>query len=178
MLTRLRELAEQRPRFGYRRLWALLRREGWTINHKRVYRLYTKEWLAMRCKVSQRRFARPATIPTPITIVNQQWSLDFISDTLCSGRKLRTLNILDVYSRECLAIEVDTSLGAQRVVRVLEQLRHTRGLPKVIKLDNGPELTSQVLAAWAAQHEIVLEFIEPGKPTQNAYSNFQVKELY
>ena len=93
----------------------------------------------------------------------------YLSDALANGRKLRTLNIVDVYSRECLAIEVDTSLGAQRVVRVLEHLRQHRGLPHVVRLDNGPELTSQALAAWAEGHGVRLEFIEPGKPTQNAY---------
>jgi putative transposase len=169
LIERLEELAAQRPRYGYRRLWGLLRQEGWFINPKRVYRLYSQRGLAMRRKAKKRRVSSCTPTLSSLTTINQRWSMDFMSDALADGRKVRTLNILDEYSRECLAIEVDTSLGAQRVVRALEELRHSRGLPQAVKMDNGPEFISKTLAAWAAQREVRLEFIEPGKPSQNGH---------
>jgi putative transposase len=165
---RLKELAENRPRFGYRRLYVLLRREGIKVNHKRVYRIYKEENLAVRRK-KRKRIAgvvrQPLSIPSE---PNLQWSMDFMSDALADGRKLRTLNIIDDYTRECLAIEVDTSIPSTRVVRVLERLIELRSLPQTIVMDNGPEFTGKTLDQWAFERGVALHFIEPGKPIQNA----------
>jgi putative transposase len=167
--TRLRELAAQRPRFGYRRLHVLLRREGITVNHKRVARLYRAEGLAVR----QRRRKSPVRVhrgrPAVPQCANEQWALDFLHDTVASGRQIRLLSVIDVYTREALALEVDTSLPGRRVVRVLDRLRGERSLPTQLVLDNGPELISRVLEQWAQQHAVSLHFIDPGKPIQNAH---------
>jgi len=166
---RLRELAEQRPRFGYRRLHILLRREGIVVNHKRCERLYREEGLAVRRRarksVTRIRRGRP---PVPQG-ANEQWALDFLQDALASGRTIRLLSVIDVFTREALALEVDTSLPGSRVVRTLDRLRGERPLPVQIVLDNGPELISRVLEQWAQQHAVTLHFIDPGKPVQNAY---------
>ena len=165
---RLKELAEKRPRFGYRRLYVLLRREGIKVNHKRVYRVYKEENLAVRRKKCK-RVAGVIRQPLPIpSAPNLQWSMDFMSDTLADGRKLRTLNIIDDYTRECVAIEVDTSVPGARVVRVLERLIELRGLPQTLVMDNGPEFTGKMLDQWAYEKGVALHFIEPGKPIQNA----------
>lgn len=167
--TRLGELAAQRPRFGYRRLHALLRREGIRVNHKRVERLYREEGLAVRRRnrtaVARVLRGRP---PAPEG-ANEQWALDFLQDALASGRMLRLLSVIDVFTREALALEVDTSLPGSRVVRVLDRLAGERPLPSRLVLDNGPELISRVLEEWAHQHAVALHFIDPGKPIQNAH---------
>ena len=166
---RLVELAKERPRFGYRRLGALLKREGFVANHKRVYRLYKKDNLALRRK-NRKRLAVASRVPLlQPTRPNQVWAMDFMHDTLADGRKFRTLNIVDVYTRECRAIEVDTSLGGQRVVRVLERLREEHGIPERLLMDNGPEFTGKALDAWAYSQKVGLEFIRPGKPMENGY---------
>ena len=166
---RLRSLAGERRRFGYRRLTVLLRREGWTVNHKRVHRLYREEGLPVR----RRRRKRIGAVERQALAIpvrqNERWSMDFISDALSDGRKFRSLNLVDDYNRECLAAEVDTSIPGARVVRVLEQLRERRGLPQVLVMDNGPEFAGQALDAWAYQRGVRLHFIEPGKPVQNAF---------
>jgi len=167
--ARLRALAGERRRFGYRRLTVLLRREGWAVNHKRVYRLYGQEGLQVRRRKRKRIGAverQPCSTPTQ---PNQRWSMDFVSDALSDGRKFRSLNIVDEFNRECLAAEVDTSLPGARVVRVLERLRERRGLPEVMVTDNGPEFAGQALDVWAYQQGVKLHFIEPGKPVQNAF---------
>jgi putative transposase len=166
---RLRELAQERRRFGYRRLTVLLRREGWTVNHKRIYRMYREEGLGVRRRKRKRIGAverQPLAIPTR---PNERWSMDFISDALSEGRKFRSLNIVDDFSRECLAAEVDTSITGARVVRVLERLRERRGLPQLLVMDNGPEFAGQAVDVWAYERSVKLRFIEPGKPVQNAY---------
>lgn len=166
---RLRELAAERRRFGYRRLTVLLQREGWEINHKRVYRVYRAEGLLVRRRKRKRIGTRERpTLATP-TGRNQRWSMDFISDALSTGRKFRSLNIVDDYNRECLAAEVDTSLTGARVVRVLERLREERGLPQTLVLDNGPEFAGRALDVWAYGRSVKLHFIAPGKPVQNAF---------
>ncbi len=166
---RLRELAAVRPRFGYRRLHVLLRREGVIINHKRVERLYREEGLAVRRR-TRKRVARDgrgrAAVPGR---PNQQWGVDFISDALAWGRRIRLFTVVDVFTREALALEVDTSLPGGRVVRVLERLVAERGAPDEIVLDNGPELTGKALDQWAHERAVWLRFIEPGKPVQNAF---------
>jgi putative transposase len=166
---RLRELAAARPRFGYRRLHVLLRREGVTVNHKRIERLYREEGLAVRRR-RRKRVARDgrgrAAVPER---PNQQWGIDFVSDTLAWGRRIRLFTVVDVFTREVLAIEVDTSLPGGRVVRVLERLAVERGAPDEIVLDNGPELAGKAVDQWAYERGVQLRFIEPGKPVQNAF---------
>jgi putative transposase len=166
---RLRQLAVAHPRYGYRRLWALLRREGHAVNHKRIQRLYRLEGLAVRRK-RRKRIAgtqrQPLCCPTKPDV---HWCMDFTSDQLADGRRIRTLNVVDVFTRECLAIEVAPSLPAQRVVRVLERLGAERGVPQRITVDNGPEFISQAVDAWAYRHHITMDFIQPGKPMQNGF---------
>jgi putative transposase len=166
---RLRELAAVRPRFGYRRLHVLLRREGVIVNHKRIERLYREEGLAVRRR-NRKRVARDgrerAAAPAR---PNQQWGVDFISDALAWGRRIRLFTVVDVFTREALAIEVDTSLPGGRVVRVLERLVLERGAPDEIVLDNGPELTGKAVDQWAYERGVWRRFIEPGKPFQNAF---------
>ncbi len=165
--ARLRELAQARPRFGYRRLWVLLRREGQMVNLKRVYRLYREERLALRRRPRKRLKGAPRLVLAPPVQLREQWSLDFVSDCLANGRRLRALNIVDGFSRECLAIEVDTSLPGQRVVRVLEQLATRHGLPRRLVMDNGPEFVGQALDQWAYERGVELHFITPGRPMEN-----------
>ena len=166
---RLRELAAERPRFGYRRLHALLRREGTVVNHKRVERLYREEGLAVRRRTRKRVArdgrGRPALPGRP----NQQWGIDFVSDALAWGRRIRLFTVVDVFTREALAIEVGISLPGARVVQVLERLAEERGAPIEIVLDNGPELAGKALDQWAYERGVRLRFIEPGKPAQNAF---------
>ncbi len=166
---RMRALAHRWPRFGYRRLGVMLEREKMAANHKRIYRLYTEEGLKVRRKRKRLRSqVRTAPMLVP-TRVNERWSMDFMSDCLATGRRFRTLNIVDDLTRECPAIEVDTSLPGARVVRVLDRLAVLRGLPDTIVIDNGSEFTGRVLDAWANKHGVKLHFIDPGKPVQNAY---------
>ena len=166
---RLHELAGERRRFGYRRLHVLLRREGWQVNHKAVHRIYVEEGLQVR-KRKRKRIARAERQPMLLPeAANERWSMDFQHDMLATGQRFRTLNIVDDFSRECPAIEVDTSLPGTRVVRVLDRLAETRGLPGAIVLDNGPEMTGKALDEWAWRNGVRLHFIEPGKPVQNAF---------
>ena len=174
--ARLRELAAERPRFGYRRLYIFLRREKaadgtlrWLVNHKRVYRLYREEGLAMQRK-RRKRFRAEARVPLALpTRANEMWTMDYTHDQMADGRKFRTLNLMDGYTREALRIEPDTSLPGLRVVRILESLRERRGTPAVIQVDNGTEFTSRVVDQWAYQNQVALHFIERGKPTQDAF---------
>jgi len=168
---RLRELALHRPRFGSPRLTVLLRREFGPVNHKRVERLYAEEKLQVpiRRKSYRRRTIRPTPLLVP-TQANERWSMDLMSDSLADGRRFRTLNIVDDFSRECIAIEVDTSIPGARVVRVLEQLGQIRELPRTIVVDNGTEFTSKVMLLWSENSGVRLHFIEPGKPSQNAFA--------
>jgi putative transposase len=168
--ARLRALAGERPRFGYRRLYVLVRREGMMVNHKRVQRLYREEGLSVR-KRKRKRVARArAETWSAATAPDQRWSLDFVHDQTHWGRRLRMLTVVDTYTREALAIEVDTSLSGARVARVLERVIGERGAqPVEIVMDNGPELTSQALDQWAHVRGVELRFIQPGKPTQNSF---------
>ena len=160
---RLRELAAVRPRFGYRRLHVLRRREGVIVNHKRVERLYREEGLAVRRRTRQ-RVARDgrgrAAVPAR---PNQQWGVDFVSDALAWGRRIRLFTVVDIFTREALAIEVDTSLPGGRVVRVLERLVAERGAPDEIVLDNGPELAGKVLDQWAYERGVWLRLYRARK---------------
>ena len=167
--ARLRELAAKKPRYGYRRLTALLRRSGERVNPKRVHRLYQLEGLAVRRKKRKRLAARAKPIRQPALALSDRWGMDFMEDSLASGRKFRTFNVLDEQPRECLAIEVDSSLPATRVIRVLDRLVAERGAPKELSVDNGPEYTSTTLEQWAEKNHVVLDFSRPGKPTDNPF---------
>ena len=167
---RLRELAEERRRWGYRRLHVLLQREGWAVNLKRVYRIYVEEKLIVRRKRRRHRICAQARVPLAKPVrQDETWTMDFLHDALATGRKLRTLSIEDAYTREMLAIEVDTSLPALRVIRVLEKLRIERGLPEQIVIDHGTEFTSKAMDQWAYEHKVKLHFITPGRPMENGY---------
>lgn len=166
---RLRIWAARRPRWGYRLLHWALTQEGCQVNRKKIYRLYREEGLRIR----RRRRKRVATAPrdqlAKPTRIDERWSMDFMSDELEDGRSLRLLNIVDDFTRECIGIEIDRSLPADRVIDRLERLAETRGLPQTIVVDNGPEFASKALHAWAYHRQVVLHFIDPGKPVQNAF---------
>lgn len=159
---RLLALAGERPRFGYRRLRALLRREGVAVNHKRVKRLYREDGVAVR-RWGRKRVARASRgRPVPPGRPNEQWALDFLGNALASGNRVRVLAVIDAYTREALAIKVDTSLPTERVVRLLERVSAARGVPEQIVLDNGPELTGRALDQWADRRRVRPRFIDPG----------------
>jgi putative transposase len=167
---RLVELAALRKRFGYRRLGLLLRREGLVVNHKRVYRLYCEEGLGLRRRKRKRLTSEGRGRGEVATRPDEVWSLDFVSDATATSRRLKLLTIVDTYTRESLAIEVDTSIGGARLARVLDRVimeRHAQ--PAEIVMDNGPEMTSRALDQWAYERGIRLRFIAPGKPVQNCY---------
>jgi len=166
---RLRELASERRRFGYRRLYILLRREGVALNWKKLYRLYREERLMVRKRGGRKRALgtrAPMAIPQD---ANQRWSLDFVSDALACSRKFRILAVVDDFSRECLALVVDNSLSGLRVARELDRLIESRGRPCMVVSDNGTELTSRTMLAWQQQHRVEWHYIAPGKPTQNGF---------
>lgn len=168
--TRLKELALQRPRFGSPRLTVLIRRELGAINHKRIERIYTEEGLQVPLRHKKRRRGAVRQVPLALpTKPDERWSMDFIADAFSDGRRFRTLTVVDDFSRECPVLEVDTSISGARVVRVLERLSEYCTLPKVIVTDNGPEFTSRAMLVWADENNVRLHFIEPGKPTQNAF---------
>jgi putative transposase len=167
---RLLELAALRKRFGYRRLGLLLRREGMVVNHKRVYRLYREEGLSLRRRKRKRLTSEGRGPGELASGPDQVWSLDFMSDALAPGRRLKLLTVVDTFTRESLAIEVDTSISGERMARVLDQVIAERGAqPEEIVMDNGPEMTSRALDQWAYERGIRLRFIAPGKPVQNCY---------
>ena len=165
----LKKAAGKRRRWGYRRLLVLLRRDGFADNHKRVHRLYREEGLQVRRrkkrKTAKYRGERPVTPQHP----RERWSLDFVHDQVANGRKIRTLNIVDDFTRECVGIEVDTSLGGKRVTRALDRAVECYGKPVSLLMDNGPEFTGQARDQWAYAQGVALNFIEPGKPMQNGH---------
>ena len=165
----IRQLARKRRRWGCPRIIVGLRRSGWRDNHKRIERIYLEEKLQVRRRRRKRVCGEAREPLIQPSRPNQVWAMDFMSDALANGRKIRLLNIVDAYSRECLRIEVDISLPGARVARVLEELRINRGLPEQIMTDNGPEFTGRAMDAWAYAREVKLHFIEPGKPMQNGY---------
>ena len=165
----LKDLASSKRRWGFPKMQAYLRNRGFSWNHKRVRRVYREMGLNLRVKPKKRL---PTRHPQPLEApgqANVSWSLDFTHDSLASGRPIRTLNIIDDFNREGLWIEVDTSIPSARIVRVLDMLALWRGYPKQLRIDNGPEFISKTLADWAAAHDVLLAFIQPGKPAQNAY---------
>ena len=166
---RIGDIAATKRRYGYRRVYVRLRREGWAVNRKRVYRLYREMGLAVRRRKRKRiGIVERRPLPKP-SLANQSWSMDFVSDGLANGRRLRCLTIVDDCTRECLAIEVDTSITGTRVKAVMERLADSRGLPRSITGDHGPEFEGQVLDTWAYVANVQLAFIRPGKPNENAY---------
>lgn len=167
--TRLKELAQRRPRFGCPRLHVMLRREGIAINHKRTERIYGEEKLSLRRKTRRKRVAAlRLESPRPIR-PNQIWGMDFVADAALNNRRIKAMPIVDVYTKKCHRIEVDTSINGVRVCRVLDEVGEREGLPEVIMIDNGPEFAGKALDEWAYRNGVKLQFIRPGKPVENAY---------
>ena len=169
LIEALHQLVEKHPTIGFWKCYYRLKRKGYSCNHKRLYRVYTLLKLNVRRKAKRRipqRIKEPLLIPETI---NQSWSMDFMCDSLVDGRRFRLLNIIDDYNRESLAVEVDTSLPALRVIRVLQRLVESRSKPATIRVDNGPEFISDKLLQWCDDKQIRLQFIQPGKPMQNAF---------
>ena len=167
---RIREIAQTRVRYGYRMIRVLWNREGWKVGKDLVYRLYKEEGLGLRKRPAGRRRAvvhrQERFKPTG---PNQVWAMDFVSDQLCDGRRFRSLTVVDIYTRESLAIEADQSLRGEDVVRVLNRLKLERGVPKVLFCDNGSEFTGQMMDLWAYRNGVKIDFSRPGKPTDNAF---------
>jgi putative transposase len=166
---RLRELAGTRTRYGYRRLTVLLRREGWAVNTKRVYRLYREEGLAVRTVKRSKRAAHLRVGLPGAARPNQRWSMDFVSDRLASGRWFRILTVVDQYTRECLCLYADRSQTGEKVVEQMRCLVAQRGIPESITTDNGSEFAGRAMETWAYQAGVKLDFIQPGKPVENGY---------
>ena len=170
LLKRIEEIAAARVRYGFWRIYVLLRREGWAVNHKRVYRLYKQAGLNLRSKRPRRRKAAAHRMERPqLSAPNQSWSMDFVSDALFDGRKLRALTVVDNFTRESLAIHVGQSLRSVDVVEIVERLRRERGAPARIQTDNGSEFASIPMDRWAYEHGVVMDFSRPGKPTDNPF---------
>jgi putative transposase len=166
---RLRDLAAARPRYGYRRLTVLLRREGRAVNAKRVYRLYKEEGLTVRVK-RRRKLAAQARVPLPAPAApGERWAMDFMSDALMDGSRFRVLTVVDVFTRECVALEPATSLPADAVTALLDRALRRRKTPAAITIDNGTEFTSRHFDGWAYERGIALDFIRPGRPMENGY---------
>ena len=169
IISELEDLAYKHPSYGFRKLSAYLRRAGHPYNHKKVYRVYKLLKLTKRRKGKRRL---PSRIKQPLQQqqqTNASWSMDFMSDSMVGNRKFRTFNVMDDCSREALAIEIDTSLSARRIIRVLEKVTALRGMPTSLRVDNGPEFTSAVFEQWCGAKQIKIQFIQPGKPMQNGY---------
>lgn len=168
-------LAGEKPRFGYRRLHVLLRQSGERVNHKRVWRVYREAGLCVKRK-KRKRLVRTGPAANVLSRANQEWALDFVHDVLGTGQRVRVLSVLDAFTRECLALQVDMSFASRRVTRVLERLIAERGRPENLRCDSGPELTSRHFLAWCVERKIQLVHIEPGRPMQNGrVESFQGK---
>ncbi len=168
--ARIREIASVRVSYGYRRVHVLLRRDGWRVNRKRVYRLYREEGLCLkRRRPKRRRAVVPRQTRVAATAVNERWAMDFMSDALAGGQRLRVLTVLDTYTRECVALEAGIHFRGSDVARVLTRVGVERGLPLVINVDNGTEFTSQALDRWAWGQRVEFDFSRPGKPVDNAF---------
>jgi putative transposase len=170
LVERVSVLAQRYPRYGYRRIWALLRREGRVVNHKRVQRLWQQAQLQVRKPRRRRRIAaRPALVPTQATYPGQVWTYDFVHDACWNGTKLKLLPVLDEFTRECLAIAVATSLPAARVIAVLARLFTRHGAPAYLRSDNGPEFVAYQVQTWLALHQAATLYSDPGCPWQNGF---------
>lgn len=167
---KLHEYAARRRKAGSPQMRDMLRRDGHKVNHKRIERIYKLEGLSLRKRSRRKRVAGPRLVLLVPEKPNQRWSMDFVSDQLASGRRFRTFTLVDVFTRECLALEVDSSIGGIRVTRVLDRVCDYRGhYPEVISVDNGPEFSGKALDEWAYRHGVKLAFIRPGKPVENAF---------
>lgn len=167
---RIKDIAAARVKYGYKRIHVLLRREGWVVNHKRVYRLYKEEGLNLRAKTKRKRVSETrAPEKNMPTCINESWAMDFVSDQLFNGKRIRALTLIDTYSRECLAIYVDKSIKGEMVADLLAKITQDKGFPRKIKVDNGPEFISRALDTWAYLNKVKLEYSRHGKPTDNAH---------
>jgi putative transposase len=167
---KINEIARVRVRYGYKRIHVLLRREGWPVNHKRVYRIYCEEGLNLRAKKPKRRRSAAVRVKQPAAAaVNESWSMDFVTDSLFNGHRFRSLTLVDNFSRECLAIEVGQHFTGSEVASVVERIKMTHGKPLFIKVDNGPEFISKELDKWAYENKVTLDFSRPGRPVDNAF---------
>lgn len=170
LVERIARLAQRHPRYGYRRIWALLRREGWRVNHKRVQRLWQQAQLQVQKRRRRRRGrARVEQVPPQASYPGHVWTYDFVHDACWNGAKLKVLPVIDEFTRECLAIEVATSLPAARVIAVLAQLFAAHGAPAYLRSDNGPEFVAHQIQAWLALHQAATLYIDPGCPWQNGF---------
>lgn len=171
LLARIQEIAQTRVRYGYWRIYVLLRREGWQVNHKRVYRLYKLAGLNLRSKRPRRNRAAAHRLErVEVKRPHESWSMDFVSDALFDGRRFRALTVVDNYSRQCLAIHVGASIRGSDVVAIMNRIRaYTGHVPERIQVDNGSEFISKALDRWAYDHAVTLDFSRPGKPTDNPY---------
>jgi putative transposase len=167
--VRLRELAGSRVRYGYRRLTVLLRREGWQVNAKRIYRLYTEEGLLVRTKRRKERAQRQRIAQGLATRPNGRWSMDFVAQRLADGRWIRVLTVVDQFTRECLCLHADTALSGEKVAAALDVIVAERGAPLSITVDNGTEFASRAMDFWAYTNGVHLDFIRPGRPVENGY---------
>ena len=167
--ARIVELAQERRRFGYRRIHALLRREGQSVNHKRVYRLYSEANLAVKRRKRRKGIMMPREPLMLPTKRNEVWSMDFVMDALATGRRIKILTVVDDCTQEAIDLAVDFGISGHYVTRILDQAARFRGYPKAIRTDQGPEFTGKALDQWAYEHGIQLKLIQPGKPTQNAF---------
>lgn len=167
---RIKDIATTRVRYGYRRIHALLRREGWPISHKRVYRLYKEAGLSLRPHQKRKSQKSPVRIAREnVARINQCWSMDFVIDSLSDGRRLKLLTVLDIFTRESLAVKAAGSIKGADVVSVLQAITGERGAPQSIRCDNGPEFISKALDQWAYENKVSLDFSRPGKPVDNAF---------
>jgi putative transposase len=164
----LTELARERPRFGYRRLGVLLAHKGQAIHHKRLYRVYREAGLSGK-RIRRKKLVRVGVSQPRLAAPNEEWSLDFLYDAVAGGRTICVLSVVDHITRECLALETDTSFGTQRVTRVLDHVIAHRGAPKALRMDNGPQLTARHFLAWCVERKITMNYIQPGKPVQNGH---------
>ena len=170
LMLHIRDLAATRTRYGHLRIYILLRTEGWFVNHNRVYRLYRQDGLSLRLKRPRRNVSAANRERQPAaSAANEMWSMDFVSDALFDGRRLRALTVVDAFTREALAIDVDQGIKGEQVVEAMARIATTRGAPKTIRVDNGPEFISKALDRWAYENGVTLDFSRPGKPTDNAF---------
>ena len=170
LVMRIRDWAATRTRYGYFRIYILLRREGWVVNHKRVYRLYRNDGLSLRLKKPRRNVSAANRERQPAaSAANEMWSMDFVSDALFDGRRLRALTVVDAFTREALAIDVDQGIKGEQVVAAMVRIALIRGAPRTIRVDNGPEFISKALDRWAYENGVTLDFSRSGKPTDNAF---------
>jgi len=169
VIEALRDLAFKHPTYGFRKLFAYIRRSGKHWKHIRIYRVYKLLKLNRRRKGKRRLPSRVKQTLVKQELINKSWSMDFMSDSMVGGRRFKTFNLIDDCTREVLAIEIDTSLSSKRIIRTLERVILDRGKPNIIRTDNGPEFTSKDLELWARDNEIQIQFIQPGRPMQNGY---------